>query len=84
MKKVIFLLLLGKRMNSAVETQKVLTEFGCIIKTRLGLHNLSDNQCEESGLVILEVQGEPGQQKEFRKKLSRIRGVNLKIVELKI
>lgn len=84
MKRTIFLILLSKRTSSAVETQKILTEFGCLIKTRLGLHNTGEDQCEDLGLVILEVKGESSRQREFEKKLKRVKGLNLKVVELKV
>ena len=44
------------RIDTATEVQKLLTEYGCFIKTRLGLHNVSSNNeyCSEKGLILLE------------------------------
>ena len=39
MKKQILLILIGSRKESAVTVQKVLTAWGCMIKTRLGIHD---------------------------------------------
>ncbi|MDR1384156.1 MAG: hypothetical protein LBJ67_09965 [Planctomycetaceae bacterium] len=39
------------------EIQKVFTEFGCNIRTRLGLHNAADGVCSPNGLIILEIIG---------------------------
>jgi hypothetical protein len=53
MKKIIGIQV-GNRENEALKVQELLTKNGCIIKTRLGLHESSDNQCATSGLIILE------------------------------
>lgn len=46
---------LGSRNNTATEFQSVLTKFGCAIKTRIGLHEASENVCAPHGIVILEI-----------------------------
>ncbi len=43
------------RMNHVGAIQKVLTEYGCSIKTRLGLHDCSENFCSPNGILILEI-----------------------------
>ena len=48
--------LISRRTEDAPKFQEVLTRHGCIIKTRLGLHEV-DN-CREDGLVILHACGE--------------------------
>jgi hypothetical protein len=45
---------IGNRENEAIKVQELLTKHGCIIKTRLGLHESSDSHCSTSGLIILE------------------------------
>lgn len=51
----IFGIRLDNRTQTAVDFQKVLTHFGCSIKTRLGLHDVTDNVCAPNGLILLEV-----------------------------
>lgn len=46
---------LDNRANSATEFQQILTKHGCIIKTRLGLHDVSDNKCAPNGIIVLEL-----------------------------
>lgn len=46
---------LGNRNGNALDFQKVLTEFGCIIKTRIGLHEATNNVCSPHGIILLEV-----------------------------
>lgn len=44
----------GNRESEALKVQELLTKNGCIIKTRLGLHESSENLCSITGLIILE------------------------------
>ena len=50
-----FVLATGSRMP--LNSQKILTECGCYIKTRLGLHEVNENLCAPGGLILLEVYG---------------------------
>ena len=43
------------RLETSDEIQKVLTKFGCDIKTRLGIHNILGNICPKSALILLEI-----------------------------
>lgn len=43
------------RAADAQEVQRILTDYGCSIKTRLGLHIASKTECAKDGLVILEI-----------------------------
>ena len=44
----------GNRESDALKVQELLTKNGCIIKTRLGLHESSEQLCSITGLIILE------------------------------
>ena len=46
---------LDNRAQSAMEFQKTLTEFGCYIKTRIGLHGVADGICSPNGVILLDV-----------------------------
>lgn len=52
--RVILGIQVGDREHEAVKVQELLTKHGCIIKTRLGLHEASTNQCSSKGLILLE------------------------------
>lgn len=43
------------RLETSDEIQKVLTKFGCNIKTRLGIHNILGNICPKDALILLEI-----------------------------
>lgn len=80
MKYCIMLILLTNRVKNAVEVQKVLTEFGCFIKTRLGLHNVEDNVCADRGLLVLQLVGDEKEHKKMTEKLEAIEGVKVEYV----
>lgn len=43
------------RKNNATKVQKIFTKFGCIINTRLGLHDKTNDCCSPLGLILLEI-----------------------------
>ncbi len=49
---------LENRVETAVEFQKLITKFGCEIRTRIGLHPSREDICLNRGIVLLEVSGE--------------------------
>lgn len=67
---------LDNRVSSAIEFQKVLTNYGCIIKTRLGLHEVADNKCAPNGLILLEVIDDQ-EAKAFEAELLELEGLEL-------
>jgi hypothetical protein len=77
----IITILVGKRKESALKVQEVLTEFGCIIVTRIGFHETVD-ACNDCGLIILQVKGEKKDVNLMVKKLNKIKQVKAKTLEL--
>ena len=61
---------LENRKSDAEEFQKIITEYGCAIKTRIGLHDAVGDMCSNSGIVLLEVIDESASElfKELSKK----------------
>jgi hypothetical protein len=84
MNKEIMLVLIGDRKESAVKVQQILTGWGCMIKTRLGLHDDILDNCSESGLLILEVVGDSEKNKEIAHKLNLLKDVDAKLVSMSI
>ena len=82
--KTLLLVLIGQRKEAAVQVQKVLTGWGCMIKTRLGIHDGVMENCSEQGLLILELAGERKKMNELARKVSLIKGVSSKLVDLKV
>lgn len=46
---------ISNRLENAVSVQEILTKYGCIIKTRIGLHEEINGQCSPRGLILLEI-----------------------------
>jgi len=68
--KTIFGLQLTDRVKLSQKVQPILSEFGCNIKTRIGLHDVHDNHCDPTGVILLETIGEDHEIAELEKKLS--------------
>ncbi|MDD2998722.1 MAG: hypothetical protein EOM80_03705 [Erysipelotrichia bacterium] len=84
MERTIMAILVGKRKETAVNVQKILTGWGCMIKTRLGLHDGTLDNCAESGLIILELVGESEKKDELLRKLSLLEDVSAKLIKLSL
>lgn len=82
--KNFIIVVINKRKNEAVTVQKILTEWGCLIKTRLGLHEGVLDDCSEIGSIILEVVGENEKHEELVRKLNLLAGVTAKLVNVPI
>ncbi|MBN1501553.1 MAG: hypothetical protein JW982_15445 [Spirochaetes bacterium] len=79
-KAVIIGIYIEDRIKEAGEIQKILTEFGCSIKTRLGLHE-AGNTCSPSGIILLELTGAKAEWEKFEVKLKGIAGVQIQKLE---
>jgi hypothetical protein len=84
MSKSILIILVGKRKDTAVNVQKVLTGWGCTIKTRLGIHDGVLDNCSEEGLIILELVGTVEQNEELTRKMNLLNDVKAELVTLSI
>ena len=45
----------SNRKEEAAKLQDILTEYGCVIKTRIGLHDMGEYKCLNYGIVLIEV-----------------------------
>ena len=45
------------RRSNALNLQKALTEFGCNIRLRVGLHETSEEFCSDDGVIMLQACG---------------------------
>jgi len=82
MEKTVILVLVGKRRESAVAVQTVLTKWGCNIKTRLGVHDGVLDRCSEVGLIMLEVVGTADEKRQMAAELTALKGVTCRSVDL--
>ena len=68
------------RLETALRIQKILTEYGCFVRTRLGLHNIQETHCPQHALMILEI---PVKEKSIKieEKLLDISGIEIQRME---
>jgi len=76
-KHVIVGLHITNRVKHAGDVQKVLTGCGCIIRTRLGLHDVDEDCCSPNGLILLEVAGRDKDCRALAQALKAITGVQV-------
>jgi len=84
MKKTVMVVLISHRHEAAAKVQAVLTGWGCMIKTRLGLHQGVQENCSEKGLLFLDLVGEEEKLEELERKLGVIKGVTAKKIDLEL
>ena len=82
METTIMALAIDHRVAKAAEIQTILTKYGCIIKTRLGLHEANQDSCSERGLIILHVSSDAKEVEKLEKDLNVVEGVKVKYMTL--
>lgn len=70
------------RSDNAVQVQKVLTEHGCQIRARIGLHDGTGDACTNEGLIVLQVCGDAEEIRSLTDGLNALDGVNAKHIIL--
>ena len=84
MQKTVLVMLMRNRRESALRVQKLLTDFGCMVKTRLGIHDGVSDKCSDTGLIILELAGKPKDKATLAAKLNKVPGVKVKTVGISL
>lgn len=77
-KRIVLGIQVTNRLEKVLDVQKVLTDYGCNIRTRLGLHEVSTKMCSPLGLLILDTWGEEADIIDMEKKLKKIPGLVVK------
>jgi len=70
------------RLKKVPSVQKVLSEYGDVIRTRLGLHEVSKEFSAPGGILILDIVTE-AKARQLQKALDRIKGIETKLVVFK-
>lgn len=78
----VIMIKIDQRSQEAELVQKVLTEYGCNIKVRLGLHDISTEKCATDGLVVLHVEGKTEELTAMLTKLNNIDYVQAQLMEM--
>ena len=69
---------ISDRLKESKHVQSILTKFGCSIKTRLGLHEVTDDYCATSGIMILELTGDIEECRKLENELLKLDNVEVK------
>lgn len=65
------------RVHHVRHVQEILTEYGCSIRTRLGLHEADKGFCSPNGLLILEMTDDLPTAQDLANKLNAIEGIEV-------
>jgi hypothetical protein len=77
-KHIILAVHITDRVHHVPDVQNVLTEYGCSIRTRLGLHEAREGFCSPNGVIILEMTDDEKTTDELMNRLNGIEGVEVK------
>lgn len=72
---------LEKRSDLAADIQGILTEYGCIIAARMGLHEI-ENSCRQDGLITLFLDGSKSRINNLQSSLNEYEKVKAKKLSL--
>jgi hypothetical protein len=78
----VILIKIDHRSTEAVKIQSILTDYGCNIKVRLGLHEVSKEFCANDGLIVLEVDGDKRTLNKMIKLLNAVEYVQAQLIEM--
>ena len=70
------------RIDGAAKFQEMLTKNGCKIKTRLGLHEVSDDACSNDGIIVLQPYGNKEDVEALVKDLNSLKGITARYIDL--
>ena len=70
-------LLITDRIKEAGLTQGVLSEYAHLIKSRLGFHEVSEDVCSRTGVILLQLSGSHEEFDLFEEKLKEIGGLEI-------
>ena len=69
---------ISDRVKEAALIQPILTKFGCTIRTRLGLHDVAEEFSSPTGMILLELTGDPKEYVKLENELLNVDGLEVK------
>lgn len=73
---------IAHRVSNAVKLQQMLTEYGCNIRMRVGMHETGGDFCSDDGIIMLQACGDQGDIDRMIADLSALDGVKAKLIDL--
>ncbi|HNQ59066.1 MAG TPA: hypothetical protein PK028_03305 [Bacteroidales bacterium] len=77
-------ILITDRIKEAGQTQKVLSEFAHIIKSRLGFHEVTEAVCSRLGIIMLQLVGSIDEQDKLESALNQIGGIQVRRMQFEV
>ena len=78
--------IIGMRVDhghaNALNLQKTLTEYGCNIKLRVGLHEPGEDFCSDDGVIMLQACGDQATIDKMAAAFNALEGVSAKVMDL--
>ena len=71
-------LLITDRIKEAGRTQQTLTKYAHVIKSRLGFHEVTEDVCSRTGVVILQLAGNSLECDKLEDELGQVGGLEIK------
>lgn len=69
------------RVQHIPDVQRLFTEYGCYIRTRIGLHQAEESVCSPNGLILLDMLYDQEACRQLVDHLRAIEGVEVKTIE---
>lgn len=69
---------INQRARNAGDVQKRLTRHGCVIRTRIGLHQTDEQTCSPNGLILLDLAPDTAAIRALVEDLQGLDGVTVK------
>lgn len=70
----------GREANASF-VQGILTKYGCNIRTRVGFHEVNEDQCSMDGILILQLFGKDEEIQAMLGEINLLDGVSAKMIE---
>lgn len=80
-KTIVIGVLLNNRQNQALKFQEIITNHGCQIKTRIGLHHADENKCPVGGVILLDLIGADEEINALENDIKSLPGVQVQRME---
>ncbi|HAL65469.1 MAG: Uncharacterized protein XD81_1592 [Bacteroidetes bacterium 38_7] len=77
-------ILITDRIKEAGQTQRVLSNFAHVIKSRLGFHEVTEAVCSRMGIIMLQLGGSVEEQDKLESALNQIRGIEVRRMQFEI
>jgi len=70
----------GREAKASI-VQEILTKYGCNIRTRVGFHEVNEDQCSMDGILILQLFGKDTEIQAMLGEIDKLDGVTSKLIE---